>query len=46
MPTETLQLALELAGALVAFLLGRELVAGYRQRRASPAENPVRRDDD
>jgi hypothetical protein len=46
MPTETLQLALSLAGALVAFLLGRELATGYRQWRSRPAENPIRRDDD
>jgi hypothetical protein len=45
MPNETLQLALQLAGLVVAFLLGRELHTAYRHWRARPADNPIRRDD-
>ena len=45
MPIETLEFILLLSGWIVAFLLGRELQAGFRQWRMHAAEQRARRDD-
>jgi len=45
MPAETLEFLLLLSGWIVAFLLGRELQAGFRQWRLRAAEQRTRRPD-
>ena len=44
MSVETLEFLLLLSGWVVAFLLGRELQAGYRMWRLKTAEQRARRD--
>jgi hypothetical protein len=45
MPTETMEFLLLLGGWVVAFLLGRELQAGFRLWRLRVAEQRIRRPD-